>query len=466
MKALQVLFLLLASPMLLSAQQTTTITIQTTGPNGELNTKTIVVDGDENEVDWNDIINTEIEENEDAVVDIELDNSQMWGQPCGPKAFIGINYNEDYNKPKGGVRITGFVKGSAAEKSDLEEGDILLAIDNQPIDNSEMLCQALKAYQPGDKVVLKVKRQRKERQVTLVLGEKKQDNDFNFHFDMDDMPNISHDAVDENLIWINTGGDERPRMGIRVTERDGEILVETVEPGSPAEQAGLEPGDQITTIEDRDVHSSDDVVTEVRARSAGDTMSVVVVRNGTEKEYKVTLQNLAELGDQMGRQRFIVQRDVEEITREAEGAVREAEGAVREAERAIRQEENQGRRMEVRTEMGRQNTGRRNITIEKRVSLGQIPTPPADNELILDQLDFFPNPASDQLRVRIKTANAASMDLSLIDISGKTLVSHQAAPVDQIVEHTFDTKGLAAGNYSLVIRQGDKILTEQVVISE
>jgi putative serine protease PepD len=81
-----------------------------------------------------------------------------------------------------------------------------------------------------------------------------------------------------------------PFLGVSVdTSPDGGALVEQVPPGSPAEQAGLQPGDIISSIGDRPVGDADDVVAAVQSRSVGDDVTVTYTRDGSEQEVTVTL---------------------------------------------------------------------------------------------------------------------------------------------------------------------------------
>jgi membrane-associated protease RseP (regulator of RpoE activity) len=52
--------------------------------------------------------------------------------------------------------------------------------------------------------------------------------------------------------------------------------------GSPAKLAGLQPGDKITAIDGKPVHNWAQLGTAIRARPAGQTMAVTVLRNGKQ----------------------------------------------------------------------------------------------------------------------------------------------------------------------------------------
>ena len=70
---------------------------------------------------------------------------------------------------------------------------------------------------------------------------------------------------------------------------DSGILVMRIIPESPAERAGLQSGDVVATIEDKQVNSMEDLQKQIRARRAGDSVSLVVVRGSEEGRVRVTL---------------------------------------------------------------------------------------------------------------------------------------------------------------------------------
>ncbi|WP_345616559.1 S1C family serine protease [Serinicoccus chungangensis] len=76
-------------------------------------------------------------------------------------------------------------------------------------------------------------------------------------------------------------------------EVDGATLtgasVTQVEPGSPAEGAGMRPGDLIVGIDDEPVTSATALVGQVRERGAGDEARVAYIRDGERAEVTVTL---------------------------------------------------------------------------------------------------------------------------------------------------------------------------------
>ena len=65
--------------------------------------------------------------------------------------------------------------------------------------------------------------------------------------------------------------------------------VASVQPGSPAESAGIQQGDLIKTIDGKAVNSSSDVVSAIEGRSAGSKVTLGIERNGSSRSVQVTL---------------------------------------------------------------------------------------------------------------------------------------------------------------------------------
>ena len=64
------------------------------------------------------------------------------------------------------------VPDSAADKAGLREGDIILEFDNEKITTTNSLAKIIMKYNPGDKVVLLVLRDEKEKIITVTLGKR------------------------------------------------------------------------------------------------------------------------------------------------------------------------------------------------------------------------------------------------------------------------------------------------------
>ena len=101
--------------------------------------------------------------------------------------FLGVRYvivNEEvknkYNLEvdygvlilKGENGESAIASGSAAEKAGLKEKDIILEFNNEKITQDNSLSKIIIKYSPGDKITLKILRDKKEMSLEIVLGER------------------------------------------------------------------------------------------------------------------------------------------------------------------------------------------------------------------------------------------------------------------------------------------------------
>jgi serine protease Do len=137
-----------------------------------------------------------------------------------------------------GALVTGVEPGSPAAAAGLKTGDVIVALDGQPIDRSAELPARVAEMKPGQRTSLEVLRERSAMTVPIVVG-----------------PFTSARAV-------AAAGGQRPdapqpaaRLGLALRElRAGEggagqpasLLVEASE--GPAAQAGIQPGDRVLSV--------------------------------------------------------------------------------------------------------------------------------------------------------------------------------------------------------------------------
>jgi serine protease Do len=82
-------------------------------------------------------------------------------------------------------------------------------------------------------------------------------------------------------------------MGVSLNEREDIALVEAVLPGSPADEAGIQAGDVIRKVNDKEVKGRVDLVTTIRGFQPNDKVTLVIERDDKEVAMEVVLGNLA-----------------------------------------------------------------------------------------------------------------------------------------------------------------------------
>jgi putative serine protease PepD len=99
---------------------------------------------------------------------------------------------------------------------------------------------------------------------------------------------------------IRTGKATHPYLGVtassiepedaRANGTDPGAQIQTLVPNGPADQAGLQPGDVITKVDDVTVTGVDDLVAATRLHKVGDQVTVTYRRGSDSRTVRVTLQ--------------------------------------------------------------------------------------------------------------------------------------------------------------------------------
>lgn len=82
---------------------------------------------------------------------------------------------------------------------------------------------------------------------------------------------------------------KRGWLGVFLSEDEDEVVITGVKDGSPAAKAGLKEGDKIVEIDSKKVDDSTDIRNVIRQLEPGDTVQVVVMRDGKRKSVNATL---------------------------------------------------------------------------------------------------------------------------------------------------------------------------------
>ncbi|HEX3052133.1 MAG TPA: PDZ domain-containing protein [Aggregatilineaceae bacterium] len=81
----------------------------------------------------------------------------------------------------------------------------------------------------------------------------------------------------------------KPHLGIRVTATDEGVVVKRVVEGSPAAEAGVLVDDVLVSVDDQAIESAADLSTIIAEHTAGDVISLTLLRDGTETTLEITL---------------------------------------------------------------------------------------------------------------------------------------------------------------------------------
>eukprot|EP00913_Durusdinium_trenchii_P008835 g8301.t1 len=116
--------------------------------------------------------------------------------------------------------------------------------------------------------------------------------------------------VESERIGMAPRGAKLPAfMGISGSQATGSPRLAAVTPGGPSDKAGIKGGDLIVEIDGKPIKSYNDIIAQIRAHQAGDTVGVVVKRGTKTLKLKLTYgtRNQRPFGTRLGGQRENIQ---------------------------------------------------------------------------------------------------------------------------------------------------------------
>ncbi len=169
-----------------------------------------------------------------------------------------------------GVLVAGVEPNSPAARAGLRPGDVLTAMDGRRVESPRDLATGVAGVTPGQTATFAVLRDGRAMEQRVEIGS----------------------APGNRDAATKSGGPARPSLGLGLAPRpEGGVTIARVEPGSPAAERGLRPGDVVLRIGDREAKAPSDVAEAVNAaRSAGrPSIALQVERDGARRFVAIPL---------------------------------------------------------------------------------------------------------------------------------------------------------------------------------
>jgi len=203
--------------------------------------------------------------------------------------YLGISMNDVtpanagfFNlKDASGAIIAQVSPDSPAAKAGLKSGDVIDALNGRKVVDGSALQVAVSEDQPGKTIQLGILRNGQPMTISVTVGEYKK-------------PGTQVAENDGGHGGANTG-----KLGLAVDDLNGDArqqlqvpadvkgaAVADVRPGSPAEDAGLQPGDVVVEVNRKPVDSAEQFVNAVHATPAGKDILLLVWSKGNNS-YRV-----------------------------------------------------------------------------------------------------------------------------------------------------------------------------------
>jgi serine protease Do len=162
-----------------------------------------------------------------------------------------------------GAVVTGFIPGSPAHAAGVVMDDVIVSVDGRPIGSARALTRIVGLHHPRERVKLGLLREGRPRSLDVRLAERT---------DLEGTgplrpPTEEPEQSPEEMVPMRLGvaiGDLTPELERTVGVRGPGAFVVSVEPGSPAERAGVRPGLVIVEVAGHPVHSAKEATELIR----------------------------------------------------------------------------------------------------------------------------------------------------------------------------------------------------------
>ncbi len=170
-----------------------------------------------------------------------------------------------------GALVRQVEQNTPADRAGLLPGDVIVDYNGTPVKSNDQLVNLVTGTAPGTQVKVKIFRNGEPKTLEITITQ--------LHLNGDN----SNGGNNETRFGL-TLGDVTPDMAHRLGLPAGTsgALVQSVQQGSAADDAGLQPGDVILQINRKPVHSASQAASALQQVGEGDTAFLLVSRHGTE----------------------------------------------------------------------------------------------------------------------------------------------------------------------------------------
>ncbi len=167
-----------------------------------------------------------------------------------------------------GALVADVVPGGPAHKAGIKRGDLIVAYNSKNVEESHDLPQIVAATPEGDEAILTLVRSGKKKDIPVKIGRLPSDGV---------TPEETHQTAQGK--WGRMFEDLPPatagRLGIK---NDKGVIVSAVQPGSPADLAGIRRGDIILEVNQEPVDSTNEVKKQIEEAGEKDSLLLLVNR--------------------------------------------------------------------------------------------------------------------------------------------------------------------------------------------
>jgi serine protease Do len=173
-----------------------------------------------------------------------------------------------------GALIAGVQSDSPASRAGLQPGDVIEAVNGQKIGDPRDLAVQVAEVKPGDQAKLDVLHNGQNETIDVTVGQMPEQQTAN-----NEGQGAEGHQAKLGLALAPLSSDMRDQLNL--PEGTKGAVVQQVQPGSPADEAGLQTGDVIVGVGDHAVRSPSEAVKAIRSAAANDhAVALRIIRDG------------------------------------------------------------------------------------------------------------------------------------------------------------------------------------------
>ncbi|NJC40174.1 serine protease Do [Brevundimonas alba] len=196
---------------------------------------------------------------------------------------------EAYGQPRDfkGAYIDSVTPGGPAEQGGVEAGDLLVGVNGRPVANGTEATRAVSSSRPGETIRLEVIRDGRRRTLNVRAGTRPSESDLRENVDgaapgLPSAPSTPQGQAVEGATVTPLNDALRSRYN--VPEATTGVIVTAIARGTPAAEAGLEPGVVISRAGNRAIRTAADLNTAIRdVKAAGRPSILLFVSAGAQR---------------------------------------------------------------------------------------------------------------------------------------------------------------------------------------
>lgn len=281
---------------------------------------------------------------------------------------------------------------------------------------------------------------------------------------------INNEMGDQDIeMSVERTAPNKAVMGIQLEDAPGYngATILDIYDGSAAHKAGLNIGDIITKIESRQVNSMSDVIDALSNNKPGDKIKLQYLRNGESHKLKLTLQ-----APSQNSMKSCCSKN-SSCCKNANASAKCNVNAPKSMSKVIiinKDDEAKGTNNKQNIEKKiiiRSNNGEDKKELEKMIQSQdktiKMRTDSESESLIIEYKGSYPNPNQGILKVNF-VGSKAPTSVQVLDMNGKEIYIERLDNFDGTYNKEINLKE-AKGTLLLNIKQGDKIISEKIIVN-